>query len=190
MRMFSGKMRTGSLVVLLTSAAIALPALPASAVSCGPLVPCIPDWVKGQTDIFGGVYGVACGGIFKYEADEGTRVYYSGPVTDGTYVDSDPDTKHMTVTCSVQTADTVGSGTVRGSVTAQSVAPLNNVVSAAGLPLEYWYTYPHDASSERLWLCTTVVIQDHLGVTYTHSYDANSSRSGAQCLELVPLLDV
>lgn len=188
MQLLSRRIRMAGLMTVLATAAALVPALPASADECGVTIPCIPGWVTQETDIFGGVAGVPCGGVFSYEGDEGTRRYYSGPISGATYIDSDVDTRRMTVTCSIQTAETIGSGTVRGSTTAQSIAPLNNIVSAAGLDLEYWYTYPHTPATEKVWICTTVVILDHLGFTYTHYYDADPNRSGAQCLLIAPLV--
>lgn len=206
MRLFSRKLRAVGLMALLTGAGIMMPGLPASAQFCTATHSCVPDQVvalAGQIctmtsvcvvepdpyaltpDIFGDVGGYACGGLFTYEAQEGSRLYYSGPILGATYVDTDVQTKRMRVTCSVETADTVGVGTVRGSTLAQSVSPLNNVVSAAGLTLEYWSNYP---GTERLWLCTTVTWIDRVGVGHTHYYDADPNKAGAQCLELLPLL--
>jgi hypothetical protein len=186
MRLPSRKIRTAGLVTLLAAAGVVMPALPASADKCGVTIPCIPDSVGPITpDLFGDLSGYACGGVFSYEGDEGTRLYWSGPIQGATYVDSDVQTQRMTVTCFVQDADTVGSGTLRGTTTAQSIAPLNNIVSAAGLDLEYWKNTP---GTERIWLCTTVRWVDRAGLSHSHSYDANSNRSGAQCPELVPLI--
>jgi hypothetical protein len=178
MRLLSRKIRTAGLVTLLAAAGVAMPALPASADKCGVTIPCIPTVVidPGPLDVFGDIQGEACGGVFYSTGEEGNRTYYTGYIEGGTYVHSDVQTKRMTVTCSVRDADTDTGGVERGAVTAQSIAPLNNVVSAAGLPLTFWTYTP---GTETLWLCTTVRWVDRLGINHTYH---------GPCGQLVPLI--
>jgi hypothetical protein len=176
MQLLSRRIRMAGLVTVLAAAGVMMPALPASADKCGVTIPCIPYVDPGPIDVFGEAKGQACGGVFEYSGDEGSRMYYFGYIEGGSYIHTDVQTRRMTVTCDIRDADSQSAGSSRGSVTAQSIAPLNNVVSATGLRLDFWFNYP---ATETLWLCTTVRWVDRIGLNHTQN---------GPCLELVPLI--
>lgn len=163
-------------------AAVVVPAAPAAANTCpGPL--CLRKVIEWLPDITGEVWGFTCGGAFTYEGDEGTLHYWSGPITGATVFHSDPATRAMTITCSIRDRDSLESGTQRGATTAHSVAPLNNVVSAAGLDLEFTTT----SIEQTVYICTEVAWTDKFGLPHAEAYDADTNRSGHQCPALLDI---
>jgi hypothetical protein len=159
-----------------------LPAAPAQANTCpGPL--CLKKIIEWLPDITGEVLGLTCGGAFTYEGDEGSLHYWSGPITGATAFHSDPATRHMSITCSIRDRDSLESGTQRGATTANSVAPLNNVVSAAGLDLEFSTT----TLDQTVYLCTEVAWTDKFGLPHAEAYDADPNTAGHQCPALIDI---
>jgi hypothetical protein len=175
-------------VVVLATAGSLLPATPALAGACGPPVPSPKDYQPGLPDVFGRATGLTCGGTFFYQYEEGPGAWYSGPVQGATYTHADVETRRMDLTCSVRDAPGATAGTLRGSVTATSVAPLTNLVSASGLFLDYWRDV--DDRNEALYLCTTVTWVDKFGLGHRHRYDADPNAAGDQCPPLLRLVDV
>src|SRR5436305_14907573 len=104
MRLLTQKMRALGAIGVLTVAALATTNAPADASTCvaGVCVPdefaltpgwncslasfCVPDPTTSLPDVFGNLAGEPCGGLFTYEGDEGTKMYYRGPITNATYM--------------------------------------------------------------------------------------------------------
>lgn len=150
----------------------------------GAVLPCLTEVVP-LPDVFGDLKGVPCGGLFTSETrPEGDRLYWNGTVFGATYLNTDPQTQRMRITCTIRDSDTEGTGTVRGSVSNSNIPPLNNMVTASTLSLSYWERYP---GPDRVWLCTTVTWVDRAGLGHSYSYDDNPDKAGAQCLEVLPI---
>jgi hypothetical protein len=178
--------RAASVAVVATAGLLATPAAPAHAVTCGPLVPCVVAPVGGVPDLTGEVKGMPCMGLFVYEGpDDAGDQRFEGPLQGATYAHSDVQVRSLTVTCSVRTGSTDTAGQLRGDVSATSTAPFTFVASAAGRELVYYRTN----ASERVWLCTTVRWVDRFGFPHTHRYDWDPNTPGAQCGELIRLVD-
>jgi hypothetical protein len=166
--------RSAGLLAAVAALSIVLPAAPAAATwDCTHYPQPCDVWDIGTgIDVSGEAKGTTCSGWFGPAGQEGTQYWYSGSITSGTYLHPDVETKKMSLTCAVRTADNAHSGALRGSVTASSVAPLNNIVSAVGLPIDYWTTNdPQAEPLEKLYLCTTVAWTDKFGIGHSQSYD-------------------
>lgn len=169
------------LVPAAVAAVLVLAIAPAHANTCGGSLPCAAEIVHGVPDFFGTTMTTTCGGAFAYEGQEGPYYYWSGDLLDTMAMNSDINTRRISITCSVRSGSTFTSGTQRGSVTASSIAPLNNVVTADGVALTYYRT----SLDENLWLCTTVDWVDRAGLGHTWHVDEDDTVSGTQCGAIV-----
>jgi hypothetical protein len=178
--------RTAAGVVIAATAALtSTSAAPAAAMSCGPIVPCI-IYAVTPPDVTGTVKGLSCNGLFARVGEEGNTYWWTGPITGATYVHPNPDTRDLTVTCTIETAADY-SGAERGRVVAVAVPPLRNVVSAAGLLMEFGGK-PLDG--DPLYICTTVTWRDPYGLPHSHRPDFDANTPGPQCNRLRGAVDI
>ncbi len=168
-------------IAALALTAVAVPAAPAQANTCGGslTVLCLGPTIHSLPDVTGEAKGVACGTSSHWVDDEGGKDWWTGPIVGATYLHPDAGTRRMWVVCSVRNSPSYAGGTLRGSTRADSVAPLNNVVSAAGLNLQYWTTY--GIVNEAIYGCTTVGWVDKFGLTHTRNVDYDATVGGDQC---------